>query len=151
MTPPGPTLRARIAVGALTLVCALVLLGGIGDLFITEPLDAQRAFLSDDGMHPVSPPAERGFLEVLHAMAGGLVGVGASGLLLVHLGLRRGHRWAGLALALSVGCAEGANTMGMLRLGSPFWVVTATYLALLVVGLGCAFLPTFAFEEPGAE
>lgn len=139
--------RARLSLGALYLVSGLVLLGGIGDLFITELLDVQRAFLSGGGAHPVSPPAARGFLEVLHAMAGGLIGVGSAGLLLVHFGLRRGHRWAGLALGLSIGFAEGANTVGMLRLGSPFWMVTATYLGLLATGLSLAYLPTFAFDR----
>lgn len=140
-------MRRRIALGLYYLVPALVLLGGLGDLAITELLDAQRAFLSGGGVHPVSPPAARAFLETLHAMAGGLVGVGAAGLMLTHFGIRAGHRWAAVALVVAIVCAEGANTIGMYRLGSPFYLVTAAYVALILLATGIAFAPTFVFAQ----
>jgi hypothetical protein len=92
--------RRTLSLALFYAASALVLLGGLGDLAITELLDAQVAMLSGGGAWPITPPAERTFLTVLHAMAGGLVGVGASGLVLTHYGIRRGHRWAAVCVGL---------------------------------------------------
>ena len=110
-------------------------------------LDAQREFLSGGGQHPISPAAERSFLAVLHAMGGGLVGVGASSLCLVHFGIRRGQRWAVVAAVMAIGCAEGANTLGLASLGSPLALVTASYLLLLTIATALALAPSFAFAD----
>lgn len=138
--------RRTASLSLFYLVSAMVMLGGFGDLAITELMEAQRDMLSGGGAYPVSPPAERTFLTVLHVMAAGLVGVGAACLLLTHFGIRRGQRWALGGVAVGIGCAEGANTLGMFVLGSPFWVVTATYLLLLALALLLALVPTFAFH-----
>lgn len=140
-------MRKRIALGLYYLVPALVLLGGLGDLAITELLDVQRAFLSGGGAYPVSPPAARAFLETLHAMAGGLIGVGVAGLMLTHFGIRTGQRWAAVALVVAIVCTEGANTIGMYRLGSPFYLVTAVYIVLILTATVIAFAPTFIFAQ----
>lgn len=139
-------MRGKLALGLYYLVSGLVLLGGLGDLTITELMDAQRDFLSGGGTYPISPAAEHSFLELLHAMAGGLIGVGASGLLLTHFGIRTGHRWAAIAVLVAILCSEGANTLGMLRLGSPFYMVTATYVVLVITATALAFTPRFAFD-----
>lgn len=141
-------MRRKISLGLYYLVSSLVLAGGLGDLTITELLDVQRDFLSGGGEYPVSPPAEATFLTVLHALAGGLVGVGIASLLLTHFGIRRGQRWAAVAVVAAIGCAEGANTVGMYVLGSPFWMVTASYLVLLGAATLLAFAPRFAFAPP---
>ncbi|MEZ4239330.1 MAG: hypothetical protein R3F59_24885 [Myxococcota bacterium] len=129
-------MRQRVALALFYVVSTAVLVGGLGDLAITELLDVQRDLLSGGGAYPVTPPAETVFLTVLHAMAGGLVGVGAASLLMTHYGIRRGQRWAVVGVAVAIGCAEGANTLGMYALGSPLWAVTASYLALLLVAVG---------------
>lgn len=143
-------MRRKLALALYYVVPLLVLLGGLGDLVITELLETQRAFLSGQGAYPISPPAERAFLAVLHAMAGGLVGVGAAGLMLTHFGIRAGHRWAAVALLIAILCSEGANTVGLYLLGSPFYLVTGTYVALILAATALAFAPTFAFatDEP---
>ena len=140
-------MRAKISLTLYYLVAGLVLLGGLGDLTITSLLDAQREFLSGGGQHPISPAAERSFLAVLHAMGGGLVGVGASSLCLVHFGIRRGQRWAIVAAVMAIGCAEGANTLGLASLGSPLALVTASYLLLLTIATALALAPSFAFAD----
>ncbi|MEZ4321603.1 MAG: hypothetical protein R3F61_29285 [Myxococcota bacterium] len=133
---PAKPARERLALALFYGVSALVMLGGLGDLAITDLLDAQEAMLSGNGAYPISPPARTVFLTVLHAMAGGLVGVGAASLLMTHFGIRRGHGWAVAGVAVAIGGAESANTLGMFTLGSPFWVITATYLGLLAVAVG---------------
>lgn len=117
---------------------------------MTQLLDAQEAFLSGGGAFPISPPARKSFLEILHALGGGLAGVGFASLLLVHYGVRRGQRWAAGAMAGAIVLAEGANMIGMYRLDSPFYMVTLAYLVLLATGLGLLFVPTFAMPpSPG--
>ena len=111
----------------------MIFLGGIGDLAIRELLDVQRDFLSAQGAYEISPAAESAFLELLHAMAGGLIGVGLNGLLLTHWGIRKGLDWAAFAVVVSVFCSESANTWGMYRLNSPFYVITGTYVLLIIL------------------
>lgn len=52
-----------------------------------------------------------------------------------------------MGVAAASGAAELANTLGMLSLGSPFWVVTAAYLALPLAALVLTLAPSFAFSS----
>lgn len=149
--PQRYVVRRRASLSLLYLVSILIAFGGVSDLFFSDLMPVQEAFLSGHGAYAISPSARTSFLEILHALGGGLAGIGFASVFLVHFGIRRGHRWAAVALAGMIVGAEGANTIGMFRLGSPFYMVTASYLALLFAGIGLAFLPTFAFAKIGSD
>ena len=73
-------------------------------------------------------------LHLLHALGGGLVGIGIASFALVHFAVRRGERWALWTMLAAVVASEGANAVGMYAVGS-FWYVSVTYLVLTVVGV----------------
>ena len=66
-------------------------LGGVGDLTIRALFDVHKRFL---GTADVPATTTALVLHLLHALGGGLVGIGLASLALVHFGVRRGAGWA---------------------------------------------------------
>ena len=114
-----------------------------------------RSFRSDSA--PDSPLLSRGNdsgippkfaaldLGLLLALGGCLLAIGATALVLVHGPIRRGERWARLALLLLVGVSEGINSYQMSRFGAPFYAPLA-FVAIMLTGIGLIWPST---RSPG--
>src|SRR3954454_1191616 len=74
-------------------------------------------------------------LGLLRALGGCLLAIGATALVLVHVPIWRGERWAVLALVMLVGVSEGINSYQMARFGAPFYA-PLTYVGIMLVGVG---------------
>jgi hypothetical protein len=74
-------------------------------------------------------------LGLMRALVGCLLAIGATALVLVHGPIRRGERWAMLALVMLVGVSEGINASQVIRFGSPYYA-PLTFVGLMVVGVG---------------
>jgi hypothetical protein len=121
----------------LYVVSSAIALGGAGDLTIRRLFAVHTRYLQDGNGGEISARTSSLVIHLLHALGGGLVGVGLAALALVHFGVRRGERWAGLAVLAAVVPSEGMNAAGMWAVGS-YWYVSAAYLALAVGGVGLA-------------
>jgi hypothetical protein len=73
-------------------------------------------------------------LHLLHALGGGLIGIGIASIALVHFAIRRGEHWALWTMLAAVVASEGANAVGMYAVGS-FWYVSVTFIVLTAVGV----------------
>ena len=120
----------RAGLVILGVVAIAIALGGVGDLTIRALFDVHKRFL---GTADVPPKTTALVLHLLHALGGGLVGVGVASLALVHFGVRRSARWALWAMLAAVIASEGANAVGMYAVGS-FWYVSATFVVLTAIG-----------------
>jgi hypothetical protein len=115
----------------LYVVAIAIGLGGVGDLTVRALFDVHKRFLGTTDV----PATTTGLvLHLVHALGGGLVGLGLASLALVHFGVRRGAGWAAWAMLAAVIASEGANAVGMYAVGS-FWYVSVTYIVLTAVGV----------------
>lgn len=73
-------------------------------------------------------------LHLLHALGGGLIGIGIASLALVHFGVRRGQRWAAPTMLAAIVASEGMNAVGMYAVGS-YWYVSLGYVVLATTGV----------------
>ncbi len=110
----------------LYVVATAIALGGVGDLTIRALFEVHKRFL---GTADVPAATTSLILHLLHALGGGLVGIGIASFALVHFAVRRGERWALWTMLAAVVAAEGANAVGMYAVGS-FWYVSVTYIVL---------------------
>jgi hypothetical protein len=115
----------------LYVVAIAIGLGGVGDLTIRALFDVHKRFL---GTADVPATTTALVLHLLHALGGGLVGIGLASLALVHFGVRRGAGWALWAMLAAVIASEGANAVGMYAVGS-FWYVSVTFIVLTAIGV----------------
>jgi hypothetical protein len=81
-------------------------------------------------------------LGLLRALGGCLLAIGVTALVLVHGPIRRGERWAMVALIMLVGVSEGINSYQMARFGSPYYA-PLTFVGLMLVGVGLAWSSTW--------
>jgi hypothetical protein len=86
------------------------------------------------GTTAVPAPTTSLILHLLHALGGGLVGIGIASYALVHFAARRGDRWALWTMLAAVVASEGANAVGMYAVGS-FWYVSVTFIVLTAIGV----------------
>jgi hypothetical protein len=121
----------RVGLIVLYVVAIAIALGGVGDLTVRALFDVHKRFL---GTADVPATTTALVLHLVHALGGGLVGIGLASLALVHFGVRRGARWALWAMLAAVVASEGANAVGMYAVGS-FWYVSVTYVVLTAVGV----------------
>ncbi|HVV52761.1 MAG TPA: hypothetical protein VHO06_24080 [Polyangia bacterium] len=108
-----------------------IALGGAGDLTIRALFDVHKRFL---GAADVPAATTSLILHLLHALGGGLIGIGVASFALVHFAVRRGERWALWTMLAAVVASEGANAAGMYAVGS-FWYVPVAYIVLTAVGV----------------
>ena len=116
-----------------------MVLGGIGDLLVVSPPDAWSVLLGEPA-GSLSPPVARLLIALLHALGSALAASGIAALFLINGPLRRGERWAGLAIALVVVLSDGANGLQIYLLGIFYFWVPLTFVALVLLGLIIAFL-----------
>jgi len=121
----------RAGLIVLYVVAIAIGLGGVGDLTVRALFDVHKHFL---GTADVPATTTALVLHLVHALGGGLIGIGLASLALAHFGVRRGARWAPWAMLAAVVASEGANAVGMYAVGS-FWYVSVTYIALTAIGV----------------
>jgi hypothetical protein len=121
----------RIGLLILYVVATAIALGGVGDLTIRALFEVHKRFL---GTADVPAATTSLILHLLHALGGGLVGIGIASFALVHFAVRRGERWALWTMLAAVVASEGANALGMYAVGS-FWYVSVTYIVLTAIGV----------------
>lgn len=123
---------STIARIVLNSAAALIILGGLYDL-LTPKLPPNLAAICGDNDH-----ARKLVRELLRALGGSLVAVGATVAALVNTSTTETIHRTLLLILLLVVPAEGVNTFSMRRVGSPFYVPLA-FLLLTVLGVALAW------------
>ena len=124
----------KVGTGLLYVAGSLVIAGSMYDLFVpTVPAN----LLAYQGVTQatIDPRVAALDLGLLRALGGCLLAIGATALVLVHGPIRRGERWAMLALVMLVGMSEGINASQMVRFGSPFYA-PLTFVGVMLAGVG---------------
>ncbi len=127
-------MRRKFGLGLLYLAGSLVIAGSMYDLFVPSVPASHLEYL---GVTPATMPPRFAALDLglLRALGGCLLAIGATALVLVHGPIRRGERWALLALVMMVGISEGNNSYHMYWFGSPYYAPLA-FVAMTVLGVG---------------
>ena len=79
----------RTGLVILYMVATAIALGGVGDLTVRALFEVHERFL---GTVDVPAAITSLILHLLHALGGGLVGIGIASFALVHFAVRRGER-----------------------------------------------------------
>ena len=127
-------MKRKFGVGLLYVAGCLVIAGSMYDLFVPSVPATHLAYL---GVTPptMDPKFASLDLGLLRALGGCLLAIGATALVLVHGPIRRGERWAMLALVMLIGVSEGINSYQMARFGSPFYA-PLTFMGIMLLGSG---------------
>jgi hypothetical protein len=126
----------RAGVGILYFMSIAIAFGGVGDVTVRALFDVHLRFL---GVTEVPAATTSLILHLIHALGGGLIGIGVASFGLVHFAVRRGEKWAAWTMLAAVTASEGANAVGMHAVGS-FWYVSVTYIALTAIGVALFIL-----------
>jgi hypothetical protein len=126
-------MRRKVGLGLLYVAGSLVSAGSMYDLFVPTVPWTHLAYQGVT-QATIDPRVAVLDLGLLRALGGCLLAIGATALVLVHGPIRRGERWAMLALVMLVGVSEGINASQMYRFGSPFYA-PLTFVGLMVVGV----------------
>ncbi len=94
-----------------------MVLGGIGDLLLASPPDLWSHHLGQP-VGSLSPGVARLLMCLLHALGSALVASGIATLFLISGPLRRGDRFAGLAITMVVVLSDGVNAFQIRQLGA---------------------------------
>jgi hypothetical protein len=129
-----PVMRRKVGLGLLYVAGGLVIAGSMYDLFVPTVPANHLAYLGLTAA-TLDPKFAALDLGLLRALGGCLLAIGATALVLLHGPIRRGERWAMLALMMLVGVSEGINAFQMTRFGSPYYA-PLTFVGLIVVGVG---------------
>jgi hypothetical protein len=121
----------RTGLLVLYVVATAIALGGVGDLTVRALLEVHKRFL---GTAEVPATTSALVLHLLHALGGGLVGIGIASFALVHFAVRRGEHWALWTTLAAVVASEGANAVGMYAVGS-FWYVSVAFIVFTALGV----------------
>ena len=127
-------MRRKIGMGLLYVAGSLVIAGSMYDLFVPS-LPANLLAYQGVTQATIDTRVATLDLGLLRALGGCLLAIGATALVLVHVPIRRGERWAVLALVMLVGVSEGINSYQMARFGAPFYA-PLTYVGIMLVGVG---------------
>jgi hypothetical protein len=127
-------MRRKIGLGLLYVSGILVVAGSMYDLLVPTVPTNHLAYLGITSA-TLDPKFAALDLGPLRALGGCLLAIGATALILVHGPIRRGERWASLALMVLVGVSEGINASQMARFGSPYFA-PLTFVGLMLVGVG---------------
>jgi hypothetical protein len=88
-------------------------------------------------------------LAMLRSIGGCLLAVGVTALFLTNGAVRRGERWARVAVAVLVGVAEGNNAYRMYPFGSP-WYGPLGFAVLAIAGAALAGAPERTLTDQAA-
>jgi hypothetical protein len=143
-------IRRWLSIVLLNCGAGLMVLGGIGDLFLASPPELWSHPLGQP-VGSLSPAVTRLLMALLHALGSALVASGIATLCLINGPLRRGEKWAGAAIALVVVLSDGANALQMYLFGVFYFWVPLTFVGLVLLGLMLAFLPPAIFAAASEE
>lgn len=121
----------RAGLGILYFMSVAIVFGGVGDLTVRALFEVHTSYL---GTNEVPAATTSLILHLIHALGGGLIGIGLASFALVHFAVRRGEKWAAWSMLAAVASSEGANAVGMYAVGS-FWYVSVTYIVLTAIGV----------------
>jgi amino acid permease len=85
---------------------------------------------------------------LLHALGSALIASGIAALFLINGPLRRGARWAAIAIALVVVLSDGVNALQIYLFGGfHYWVfwIPLTFVGFVLLGLVLACVPPALF------
>src|ERR1700743_1731400 len=122
-----------IALIVLNTAAALIALGGLYDL-LTPKLPPNLAAICRDNAR-----AQKLVRELLRALGGSLVAIGATIAALVNTSTPKTFHRTLLLILLLVIPSEGINSLSMRKAGSPFFVPLA-FLLITVLGVALAWL-----------
>ncbi len=140
-------IRRRVSTVLLNGGAGLMVLGGVGDLLLASPPDLWSQPLGQS-VDSLPPAVARLLMCLLHALGSALIASGIAALFLINGPLRRGERWAGVAIALVVVLSDGVNALQIyLFAGVHYWVfwVPLTFVGFVLLGLVLACLPPALF------
>lgn len=123
---------STIARIVLNSAAALIVLGGLFDL-LSPKLPPNLSALCGDNVR-----ARKLARELLRALGGSLIAIGATVAALVNTSTRETTHHTLLLILLLVIPAEGINSFSMRKVGSPFYVPLA-FLLLTVLGVALAW------------
>ncbi|HEY2820904.1 MAG TPA: hypothetical protein VGJ06_07670 [Candidatus Acidoferrum sp.] len=123
---------STIARIVLNSAAALIVFGGLYDL-LTPKLPPNLAAICGD-----NDRARKLVRELLRALGGSLVAVGASVAVLVNTSTPETHHRTLLLILLLVVPAEGVNSYSMRKVGSPYYI-PLVFLLLTVLGVALAW------------
>jgi hypothetical protein len=123
------TTIARIALDS---AAALIILGGLYDLFVPKlPPNLVAMCSNDERTHKL-------VRELLRALGGSLVAIGGTIALLVNGPVTPGRHRTLVIVLLLVLPSEGINSISMYRVGSPFLIPLA-FIGLTILGVFLAW------------
>lgn len=125
----------RAGVVLLYVVASAIALGGLGDLTIRQLFAVHTRYLTSGGAATIPAETSSLVIHLLHALGGGLVGIGLASLALTHFAVRKGERWAAWTILVIIVASEGMNAVGMYATGS-FWYIPLAYIAIALAGVG---------------
>lgn len=125
----------KIGISLLYVSSVLMLIGGLGDQFITKFLDVHLNFLGYPENSELLQKAESLAMLMLHSAGGGLMSAGISMFALTHFAIRDNQRWAKWTFIIIALIAQGINGYGMYTAGSHYWY-PALVLILALMGFG---------------
>ena len=124
----------RVGIVLLYVVASAIALGGVGDLTVRQLFAVHTRYLTSGGATTIPAETSSLVIHLLHALGGGLIGIGLASLALTHFAVRRGERWAAWTILVAIVVSEGMNAVGMHATGS-YWYVSVAYIAIAATGV----------------
>jgi hypothetical protein len=113
--------RRMVGLVLLNAAGVMVIAGALYDLLVPSVPANHLVWLGVTGGGQLDPRYAELDLAMLRAIGGCLLAVGVTALILANGPVRRGERWARLAIVVLVGVAEGNNAYRMYEFGSPWY------------------------------
>src|SRR5437588_12091408 len=112
--------RRRIGLSILNLAGFLVIAGSCYDLLVPTVPRTHLTYLGD-GAGPLPRRFAELDLGMLRAIGGCLLAIGVTSLLLTNGPVRRGERWARIAVLVPLGVSDSIDSYQLARFGSPWY------------------------------
>jgi hypothetical protein len=122
----------------------MMVLGGLGDLFVASPPNAWTSVLSQPS-NQLPAGTVLLLMALLHALGGALMASGVAILFLANGPLRRGSKSAALAIILISLLSDGGNAFQIYHLGLAYFWVPLTFVGLVLLGVSFALCPSPVF------
>ena len=126
----------------LNVAGTLVILGSLYDLLVPAvPLNHLHYVGAAEGQ--IDPRYAQLDLAMLRSIGGCLLAIGVTTLIMANGPIRRGERWARVAVVILVGVSEGNNAYRMFPFDSP-WYGPLGFALITIIGAALATAPPTA-------